>query len=230
MNCHDFRAAFLAGDLDDAHFAHLSGCEACRAEQARLADAAAGLADADMWQEPAPDLGDRVAAAVEGAARPPRRRIARWLTVAAAVVVVVAAGVGWRSLTDRPDWEVELFATEQAPAASATVQGWNTAGGTRLAIAAAGLDPAPEGFVYELWFSAEDVHVSAGTFATVEDVTAWVGVRRGDFPRVWITLEELDDHPGPSPTTVLDTNRSRGAAPAPAPPPNWSASPAGSTR
>lgn len=229
MRCDDFRAAFLAGDLGDMHFAHLSGCEACRAAQEDLATVGDVLNDPDVWQRPPPGLAEQVVAAVSPPA--PAGRAVRWLRLAAAVVLVVAGiGLVVRALPEGADWEVELFATEQAPAASATVQGWNTAGGTRLAIAAAGLDPAPEGFVYELWFSAEDVHVSAGTFATVEDVTAWVGVRRGDFPRVWITLEELDDHPGPSPTTVLDTNRSRGAAPAPAPPPNWSASPAGSTR
>ncbi len=106
-----------------------------------------------------------------------------------------------------PGWEVALEPTDLAPAASASVSGWNTDSGTRLAIEASGLDPAPAGFVYELWFSAEDQHVSAGTFAAVDDVTAWVGVRRGDFPRVWITLEALDGDPGPSRSTVLDTKQ-----------------------
>ncbi len=207
MTCDDFRAAFLAGDLDDAHFAHLSGCEACRAEQGRLAGAAEVLTDDELWQEPHRGLADRVVAAVESATRPPGRRIAGWIAAAAALALVVAAGLGWQALSDGPDWEVELFATERAPAASATVQGWNTSGGTRLAIDAAGLAPAPDGFVYELWFTADDVHVSAGTFASLEDATAWVGIRRADYPRLWITLEALDDHPGPSPTTVLDTKR-----------------------
>ncbi len=207
MTCDDFRAAFLAGDLGDAHFAHLSSCEPCRAEQGPLADSAGALADEDLWQEPRLGLADRVVAAVEGATRPPRRRLVGWIAAAAAVALVVAGGVGWRALPDRADWEVELFATARAPAASATVRGWNTGGGTRLAIDAAGLDPAPDGFVYELWFTAGDVHVSAGTFADVEDVAGWVGVRRGDYPRLWITLEALDGHPGPSPTTVLDTQR-----------------------
>lgn len=207
MTCDDFRAAFLTGDLDDAHFAHLSGCESCRAEQGRLADAAAMLADGDVWQEPPPDLAAQVGAAVEGAAAGKARRpVARWLAAAAAVVLAVAVtGLGWRAVSGGPDWEVALFPTDRAPLASATVQGWNTDAGTRLAIDAAGLPAAPDGFVYELWFSAEDVHVSAGTFVAVEDISAWVGVRRGDYPRVWITLEAIDGHPGPSPATVLDT-------------------------
>ncbi len=207
MNCDDFRAAFLAGDLDDGHFAHLSGCEACRAEQRHLAGAAEQLIDPDVWVEPRPNLVEEVVVAVGAAGSPLSRRLIRWVAAAAAVIVVAAAGFAYRALTPGPDWTVALQPTERAPGAAASVRGWNTESGTRLAIEASGLDPAPEGFVYELWFSFEDRHVSAGTFAAVDDVSGWVGVRRGDFPRVWITLEALDSDAGPSRTTVLDTVR-----------------------
>ncbi len=205
MRCDDFRAAFLAGDLGDMHFAHLSGCEACRAAQEDLATVGDVLNDPDVWQRPPPGLAEQVVAAVSPPA--PTGRAVRWLRLAAAVVLVVAGiGLVVRALPEGADWEVELFATDLAPQASGAVKGWVTDGGTRVALEAAGLDPAPEGFVYELWFSSDDLHVSAGTFTRPDGAQGWVGVSRADFPRLWITLEAVDDDPGPSRTTVLDTN------------------------
>jgi hypothetical protein len=101
-------------------------------------------------------------------------------------------------------WSVDLAATDAAPAATATVLGWNGDAGTRLSVSVDGLEPAPEGFVYELWFSNKDRHISAGTFAEATELEMLVGIRRGDFPRIWITLEPLDADPGPG-LTVLDT-------------------------
>jgi hypothetical protein len=66
-----------------------------------------------------------------------------------------------------------------------------------------GLDPAPEGYVYELWFSNPATRVSAGTFRTAGDVELWTAVSRRDYPRLWVTLQPVgayDDY-----VTVLDT-------------------------
>jgi hypothetical protein len=68
-----------------------------------------------------------------------------------------------------------------------------------------GLEPAPAGHYYEIWMTAPDGrHVSAGTFQGSGRVTASAGVRRSEFPRIWITLEEVGGDLGPSPETYFD--------------------------
>jgi hypothetical protein len=104
-----------------------------------------------------------------------------------------------------PDWVVSMPGTDLAAQASSTVSGWNTDSGTRMLLSIEGLDPAPDGYVYELWLSKGPVHVSAGTFTAAGDVELWAGVTRADFPRLWVTLEPLDEDESPSRSTVLDT-------------------------
>lgn len=70
-----------------------------------------------------------------------------------------------------------------------------------------GLDPAPDGFVYEMWLSKDEIHISGGTFTQPNDVELLIGVTRADYPRIWITLEAIDEDESPSPATVLDTVR-----------------------
>jgi hypothetical protein len=121
---------------------------------------------------------------------------------AAALVVAVA----WAGLQGQdPDWEVALPGTSEAPLAAGVVQGWNEPGGTRLVLDIEGLPPAPEGSVYEFWFSAGELHISAGTFKAPNEVELWVGVSRSEFPRLWITLEPLDDDESPSGVNLMDT-------------------------
>jgi hypothetical protein len=69
-----------------------------------------------------------------------------------------------------------------------------------------GIEDAPSGSYYEIWMTAPDGrHISAGTFSGSGRVTAFAGVRRADYPRIWITLETADDDLGPSPETYFDT-------------------------
>lgn len=189
----------------------------------------AGLDDAALWAEPSANFEDSLMAQVETATAPvegtsaeampagplpstdaevtvlaDRARRNRWLApaaVAAAVLAVVAV-VTLRPAA--PDWEVALGATEEAAGVEATVLGWSEPSGTRVELDISGLDEAPDGFIYELWFSDGPIHISAGTFHNPDDVTLWAGVSRRDFPRLWITLEPLDNDPGPG-LNLLDT-------------------------
>jgi len=65
----------------------------------------------------------------------------------------------------------------------------------------------PETFeqTWELWLTSEAVHVSAGTFTAAGDVELWVGVARRDYPRLWVTLEPVDEDESLSGLNVLDT-------------------------
>lgn len=209
MNCDEFRAQYLAGENGEATDAHLTGCAACRSRHPDLEAGRIALMDPAIWEEPPPELQDQVIALIAGNQnRAPTGvgRLERWVRpLVAAAVVVVAVGLYGVLRNPSPDWEVAMPGTVLAPLATSTVAGWNTDAGTRMILAVEGLDPAPDGFVYEFWLSDGPLHISAGTFSADGEIELWSGVTRAEFPRLWVTLEPLDDDESPSGQTVLDT-------------------------
>lgn len=209
MNCDEFRAQYLAGENGEATDAHLTGCAACRSRHPDLEAGRIALMDPAIWEEPPPELEDQVIALIAGNQnRAPTGvgRLERWVRpLVAAAVVVVAVGLYGVLRSPSPDWEVAMPGTDLAPLATSTVAGWNTDAGTRMILAVEGLDPAPDGFVYEFWLSDGPLHISAGTFSADGEIELWSGVTRAEFPRLWVTLEPLDDDESPSGQTVLDT-------------------------
>lgn len=209
MNCDDFRAVYLAGQEGAAERQHLAGCAACQADQPALDGARRLVADSALWEDPDPKLEEQVVALITpdlptaGKGRRWRGRVVAAAALVAAVLVVVLAWAVVQS--PRPDWKVPITGTAQAPGASGVVEGWNSPAGTRVVLTAEGLPQAPSGSVYEFWFSRDSVHVSAGTFKAAGKVELWVGVSRGAFPRLWVTLEAVDEDEAPSGVTVLDT-------------------------
>lgn len=208
MNCDEARAACLAGDDDTDWQGHVRECAACRSHLDRLETGRRLLADPAVWEEPPPELGDQVTSLVTGSRRDQEtaHRVRRWMRpISAAAVLVVAVGFYAVLRGPAPDWEVPMPGTDAAPGATSTVAGWNEDSGTRLLVTIDGLDPAPDGYFYEFWLSDGPVHISAGTFTDGGEIDLWTGVRRGDFPRLWVTLEPIDEDESPSPVTVLDT-------------------------
>jgi len=207
MNCDDFRAAFLAGD--DTVESHFVECGACRSVRGDLEATRDALADAAVWEEPPRDLGRQVVSLISSTTQPAHapRRTRRWLMplVAAVAAVIVTVGLVGVLHSDPPDWEVTMDGTGLAPDARSSVAGWNTSAGTRMVIQIIGLEPAPDGHIYEFWLSNGSTHVSAGTFTEGGEVELGAGVSRADFPRLWVTLEPLDGDESPSGFTVLDT-------------------------
>lgn len=209
MNCEDVQAVLLAGDTTPGTEAHLATCAACRAARPGLEALRHRLADPGIWEEPPRALATRVVEDLgESPAVSSRGRGRRWWAVAAAVLVVVV-GAGYLTLRPgHPDWTVRLAPTALAPRASATVEGWNTATGTRMRLAVSGLPATGNDAYYEVWLTAPDGRkVTAGTFRDSGTVTVWAAVSRADFPRLWITREPADGDPAPSWETVLDTPR-----------------------
>ncbi len=209
MTCNEWRAAILSGDHPEGLDGHLAACVECRRLADDLRSAADLLADPLLWEEPPPDLEDRIVEAVERTATEPETPgapslRARWLGLVAAAVVVAAIGGAW--LTTRnpaPDWTATMTGTGATPTAG-TVAGWNTESGTRVVLEAPGLDPAEPGYAYELWFASDEgAVVSAGTFRAADTVELTVGVARRDYPTIVVTLEPLDGDPRPSGTAVL---------------------------
>lgn len=209
MNCDEFRTHFLAGEDDPATAAHLDHCSACRSRRRDLEAGRIALMDPATWEEPPPELEDQVIALITGNANRTSagtRRLERWVRpLVAAAVVVVAVGLYGVLRTPSPDWEVAMPGTDLAPLAMSTVTGWNTESGTRMVVTIEGLDAAPAGYIYEFWLSEGPLHISAGTFSAGGEIELWSGVTRAEFPRLWVTLEALDEDEAPSRQTVLDT-------------------------
>ena len=215
MNCSEFRSAVLAGDETVATSDHSRSCAACQSHTSELRAAREALADRIVWEEPSPELGRQVESLIGNASGrtgstgtvggPPWTRIG---AVAAAVLVVMFLGVYAVTGSNAPDWEVAVPGTDLAPSATAIVSGWNTQAGTRMVVEIDGLARAPAGYMYEFWLSNGPIHISAGTFRSPGDVELWSGVARAAFPRLWITLEPIDEDESPSGQTVLDTGNS----------------------
>lgn len=206
MNCEEFQAQYLAGD-DRAVRAHLGHCTDCPAELPRLDQIRSVLSEPEIWEEPNQRMETLIVDEIAG--HPERSTRSRWWMWTAAAVALIAATAAVTTLAltaGRPDWEVVMAGTGGAPGAFATVSGWDTDGGSRIELEAVALPAAPDGFYYELWLSAPDRIVSAGSFRSGEDVVLWSGVPRSQVPRLWVTLEPLDGNPAPSGFTVLDSS------------------------
>ncbi len=206
MTCSDWRAAYLSGETATGD--HGRTCASCRTAIPDLDQLRSELADPATWDEPDPAMEDLMVGLIGAGARR-RAPSQRWLCGIAAVVVAAALVTGgWLALrASPPDWEIALPGTAAAPGADGIARGWNTEAGTRVVLDVDGLPPAPEGYVYELWFSRGPVHVSGGTFKEPANADLTIGVSRADFPRVWVTLEAIDEDESLSGETVLDTER-----------------------
>lgn len=195
----DDRDAYASDEPTDVELS-----EARRAVESVLEDLGIGLDDPALWRDPPASLRDAVVGTV-----PPRTvdtlapRVWAWLTAAAVVIAIVGLAALLRG--DGPDWVVELDGTTDYPNASAVVQGWNEAPGSRMHISINGVEKAPEGFFYEFWLSNGPLHISAGTFIDATDVALQAAVRRSEFPRLWVTLEPIDDDESPTSIVVVDT-------------------------
>ncbi|HEY3428460.1 MAG TPA: anti-sigma factor [Acidimicrobiia bacterium] len=205
MNCEQARVAMLEGrdsfDLEN----HLDGCSDCRTERVALQRIRDTLREASLWEEPAQELAERISSLGRVAIKRPRSQSRRlFVPVIAALATMLLAGTVL--ITDQSDWKVGLMGVGDGTNGSAVVAGWNEEEGTRLRIEVEGIEPSPPGYYYEIWLTSPDgLHVSAGTFRGDGVINASVGVRRADFPRMWITLESVDGDSGPSSNTYFDS-------------------------
>jgi hypothetical protein len=166
-----------------------------------------GLRDPLLWVDPPAELEHTIVDLIAGTGGIPVTRKRRGFAIgAAAVIVAVTAGAGMLIATRAQSADWELTMPGVAPGIpAATVSGWITPGGTRVVMAAEGLGEAPAGHAYELWFSSGATHISAGTFTSLErPVELTVAVARRDYPRLWLTLEPIDEDPTPSRVVLFD--------------------------
>lgn len=215
MRCEEARAAMLSGADIEPVRQHLASCRICRSEQPMWARLSTTLASHSLWEEPPPELSDRIVQMVRGheersqtdrrAVQPERQRKALFAGVAVALLISLA-GTFFATRSTAADWEMTLVSSDEHSDATALVRGWSTPMGTRMVIDVVGIEDAPSGSYYEIWMTAPDGrHISAGTFNGPGRVTVFAGVRRADYPRIWITLETADSDLGPSRETYFDT-------------------------
>jgi anti-sigma factor RsiW len=214
VKCEEARAALLSGSDIEPVRQHLETCRVCRSEEPLWAKLRSALSSHSLWEEPPPDLADKIVRAgdgqIETSRAEARTTFGRGRTAAlagvAVTLLIALAGTIVATHTLSADWEMTLVATEESPQATASISGWSTARGTRMVIDISGIEDAPTGSYYEIWMTAPDGrHVSAGTFTGSGRVTAFAGVRRADYPRIWITMEMADDDLGPSREAYFDT-------------------------
>ena len=206
MTCEQARIAMLEGDRSAELESHLSGCSECRLERAAMQRIRETLREPSLWHEPAPELAERIASIGKATATGPRRQISSRLILPVTAGLSALLVAGFLLVSTPADWEFDLKGVGEGATATAVVAGWNEAEGTRLRIEVEGIEPPPPGHYYEIWLTSLDgLHVSAGTFRGDGVINANVGVRRADFPRLWITLESFDGDSGPSSDTYFDT-------------------------
>lgn len=174
--------------------------------ESMLGEHGLSLDDPGLWLQPERGLSGQMLSEAEAPAVAAKQRLPRWAPLLAIAAVVVAVlGVTWFAVRDQPDWSVDLGPTEAYPAAAATIDGWNVGTGTRMLLTMEGVEPAPEGFFYEMWMSEGPVHISAGTFTETDAIELRAAVPRRDYPRLWVTLEPIDDDESPTRVVVIDT-------------------------
>ena len=173
--------------------------------EAALAGHGSSLDSPALWLEPGDEVSQQIIAELASESPRPAESSRSWRWLAAAAVLVGILGIAAFVTRDGPDWSVQLGPTDDFPLAAATIDGWNEGAGTRMRVEISGVDPAPDGFFYEMWMSEGPVHVSAGTFVEVQSVELRAGVTRRDYPRLWVTLEPIDDDESPTRVVVIDT-------------------------
>ena len=214
----DERISYLAGD-------DTGGVDA--SEQPELDELRRLLADPAVWDEPAPDLEDRVVDAIRAEAagrgpvpssepaapsgdnvvpmqrrRPHRARVFIGALVAAAAIAALVLVVANRNGTNGV--KIALGPTELAPGAHGSATVTSEPSGLRIQLNATGLPRRDGGLYYQAWLkNAAGVLVPIGTFHDGEHVTLWAGVALKDFPTLTVTQEQADNQQGSSGKRVL---------------------------
>ena len=201
MNCSEALAQLLADEVTPQAQDHIDSCEQCSANLAELAVTREVLSDPSSWAEPSPELRAKVLASSPGSVN--RRQISIRSPRGRGGQHCCCRG-GLHRGAPAADWEIDMYSEQSQPIA--TLAGWNEDTGTRL-LFDGDLAKPDDGFVYELWFSDSERVLSAGTFASAEDVALTVAVRRSELPNLWVTLEPIDGDPRPSGEVILTSSK-----------------------
>jgi hypothetical protein len=167
------------------------------------------LSDSPTWLDPSPALEDTIVRIV-GDARTRRRKTRRLIyRVAMGATAVAAACALVFAVTSHHDAGAEfkgrLTASGAQQEATGSAEIYRSRSGFRVALDAAGLRELPAGHYYEAWLSdSKGGELPVGTFSSSRgEITMWSGQSTGEFARMTVTLESIDDDPAPSRDVVL---------------------------
>jgi Anti-sigma-K factor rskA, C-terminal len=162
------------------------------------------LAEDETWADPPRSVLDEVLTAIDiessgqqvAAASPGSKR--RWAVVAvslAAVAVLALVFVSLPGLLGQDSSSVvAMSGTDIEPGATGTATLESTSGGWLIRLDVEGLPPATPGTYYEGWvWNDNGEGVSIGTFhlrGGDQPVTLWSGVDLGEYPSIWVTLQD----------------------------------------
>ena len=175
-------------------------------EQARIGELSDILGSDIVWEDPPPDLGNRIAAEIAGTSPRPA---SFWLWAAAAAVILVAATVGVVNLVEESPPPavavISLAGTGLTPDASGSADLIPTPNGWAIAFDAVGLPPADSGTFYQAWVNNGQDAVAVGTFHMRGDeptpIALWSGVDLAEYRTLNVTIQ--DEGAGPESSGIL---------------------------
>lgn len=212
---------------------HLSSCPDCSQALAAQREVVEGLLHAPPPSRPPAQLRERVLSALPDRAparslvKPAARSWLRWVGAAAAVGLLLVNTAlllelrGLRSqqseLQTMVDRNQMALAVQSYPGSQAVEFQADEVFGTFVydpgrsvsVLYAWGLQPLPEGRVYQAWFTdAEGQRVTGGVFAAQDPeaftiVVLWAPTQIGDYQRVGVTVEPQGGSDAPSGSPVL---------------------------
>lgn len=194
------------------------------ADRAALDRARRVLRDESTWDQPSPQLEQRIlaeasrspqgATATErsnvrsiAAARSRKRRLAPLLgLVAAAAAALIAVVVLSQGDGGPPTERYALAGTALSPTSSAQAQIESLSAGDAITLTLKGLPPAPAGAYYAAWVSGPRGTVGVGSFHWRKGgipIELWSGVDTRRYPRFTITLQREGASPAMSDAVFL---------------------------
>jgi hypothetical protein len=167
------------------------------------------LRDSPTWLDPRPALEDEVVSVI-GAARSRRRTSRRFvyrIAIGATAVAAACALVFGLMASDdaHAQFKGRLNASGSERGATGSAEVYRSRSGFRVVLDAAGLTELPADRYYEAWLAdSNGSELPVGTFSSSRgEITLWSGQSSGDFARMTVTLESVDDNPAPSSDVVL---------------------------
>ena len=168
-------------------------------EQARVDELIAILGSDFVWEEPPPDLGDRIAAKIAPTSPGSSRA---WLWAAAALILVAGTVAVMNLIEESPPPAVAVISLAgmgDAPGASGSAELIPTPNGWAIAFDAVGLPPAAAGTFYQAWVNNGHDAVAVGTFhmrgGEPTSIALWSGVDLSVYRTLDVTIQ--DEGAGP---------------------------------